>query len=105
MAWDYKIPATSNERRKTQCRGDKLRIDDYEIKIRAGRNCKNLPNSSCESENNISQNHLIILCLTVNFPLYIVFSFHSSTSINGCPFKINSNSSDVKISKYSLGII
>ena len=49
MAWDYKIPATSNERRKTQCRGDKLRIDDYEIKIRAGRNCKNLPNAWDES--------------------------------------------------------
>lgn len=45
MCWDCKDPATTNERRKTQCRGNKLRVDDYEIKIRASRNFKNLPDS------------------------------------------------------------
>jgi len=42
---DYKIPATSNERRKTQCRGNKLHIDGYDVKIRASRNYNNLPDT------------------------------------------------------------
>ena len=49
MCWDYKKPETANERRKTQCRGCELRVDNYVVKIRASRNCKNLPNSWDES--------------------------------------------------------
>jgi len=43
--WNYKKPATTNERRKTQCRGNTLSIDGYDVKIRASRNCTNLPNT------------------------------------------------------------
>lgn len=45
MCFGFKKPKTTNERRKTQCRGHFLLEDDYYVKIRANRNCKNLPNA------------------------------------------------------------
>lgn len=44
MSWNYKKPLTTNERIKTQCRGNELHLDDYVVKIRADRNYNNLPN-------------------------------------------------------------
>ncbi len=45
MAWTYyKRPKNTTERRKTQCRGFLLHEDGYVVKIRAKRNCNNLPN-------------------------------------------------------------